>query len=287
MAAAVLLTAAALRKLLAAKVATRRTATRAALRAGRALVVTMGDEDWRDATAITRFAQTTAKVVEPHQRQVAAVTNAFHARVLTGMTGTTVSPVRQIDVSRLRGIDHDAEFGRIADHYRWLTSEGKTPAEAGELAKLRLEQVVEMDIALADRAQSRANLSVNKKVRYYRRVIHPERATVTHQSCGLCIAASDRTYNKKDLMPIHFRCNCEPVPITDETADLGYVLNQEHLDQLYEDAGGNTRDKLKKTRYSIHQHGELGPVLTYQGDRFRGPAVVADDTTGGKPAPTK
>ena len=58
--------------------------------------------------------------------------------------------------------------------------------------------------------------------------------------------------------------------------DPGHKLNQDDLNRLYEHAGGTTAGAaLKKTRYQIVQHNELGPVLT----RVTGESVPYYSTT--------
>lgn len=259
-------------------------ATKSAVKAAVARTKSMSDDDWYDPAAITKYAKDVARIVEPSQRQAAALTNAFQARVLKELTGRPATPVRQVDVTRLRGIPHDSVYGRVADEYRWQKSLGKSIAEAAELAALRAEELADMDVTLAVRQQEHQFVKSKKPVLYYRRVIHPELAK-SGTSCGLCIVASTRVYNKGDLKPIHFRCNCVTLPVVDRKFDVGDVINTDDLADLYQDAGGNTARKLKETRYSVHEHGELGPVLTYKGNRFRGPSDVRKDTDGNKPTP--
>lgn len=247
----------------------------------------MGDADWRNYTKVTKYARDNAKLSATRQRQAAAVTNTYLARLLTLIEGTTAAPSRQVSVDELRGIPQESVYGRLADYYRYLRDNPdrqETAEDAGTLVVLRAEEIAEMDIHLATRAQAQKFMTSKSKIQYYRRVIHPE-LNESKVSCGLCIVASDRVYKKADLLPIHFHCKCEVVPVTDETRDYGQRLNQDDLNALYAAAGGTAAKKLKETRFSIRQHGELGPVLTYEGNRFRGPAEVADDTTHDKELP--
>ena len=91
-------------------------------------------------------------------------------------------------------------------------------------------------------------------------MLHPELAT-SGQSCGLCIAASHRTYRKADLLPLHNLCHCEPVEIVGNR-DVGGQINDEDLDILYGAAGDSTeRTALSNTKWAVEDHGELGPRL--------------------------
>jgi hypothetical protein len=84
----------------------------------------------------------------------------------------------------------------------------------------------------------------------------------------MCVAAADRVYKVDELMPIHDRCECT-VSRYDRAHDPGFTLNQDDLDRLYpmpkRRRPGRFRRRvkaLKKTRYQIVHHHELGPVLT-------------------------
>ena len=108
-------------------------------------------------------------------------------------------------------------------------------------------------------------------------ILRPELAKTG--SCGLCIAASDRVYNKASLMPMHGGCNCDVLPIIGAaggTGDPGNSLNNLDLAAVYAEAG-NSSDSwdLKRARFEVNEHGELGPVLTVEGHTFTGPDDLA------------
>lgn len=126
--------------------------------------------------------------------------------------------------------------------------------------EIRLERMVNDDMGMANRSAFRKALRNVGRVKRYRRVLHPELAT-SGQSCGLCIAASHRTYRKVDLLPLHNLCHCEPVEIVDDR-DVGGQINDEDLDILYGAAGDSTeRTALSNTKWAVEDHGELGPRL--------------------------
>ena len=128
--------------------------------------------------------------------------------------------------------------------------------------EVRLERMVNDDMAMANRSAFRNAVNAAPKgvIVGYRRVLHPELAQ-SGQSCGLCVAASTRVYKKKDLMPLHNLCNCEPVEIV-KGRDVGQQINDEDLDTLYGAAGDSThRTDLSNTKWTVYEHPELGPVL--------------------------
>lgn|GEM_PF-6385186 len=187
-------------------------------------------------------------------------------------------------------------FKRPAQQYRYAESNGHSGRDA---ADERIDDVIESNLMLAQRLAQQELLAkaalpppvildngkpyryidYHGKVRYsrekskvtgFRRVIHPELSR--GGTCGLCIAASDRIYHVHELLPIHDHCNCTIAPVT-EDHDPGAALNDLDLSKFYEDAGGNTAAHLKRTRYKIDDHGELGAVLKpkkpYKGKGYR------------------
>ncbi|WP_048890665.1 hypothetical protein [Mycobacterium heckeshornense] len=156
-----------------------------------------------------------------------------------------------------------AVFQRPAMVYRYEASKSSPAAE--QRSNQRIENLVDSNLLLAQRLAQQEVLAnavdldrKGPRIVGYRRVIHPELSK--SGTCGMCIAASDRVYKVSELLPIHDHCHCTIAPVT-EDHDPGGALNGLDLKQLYEHAGGNTVAHLKRTRYTIDEHGELGPVL--------------------------
>lgn len=162
-----------------------------------------------------------------------------------------------------------AVFERPAALYRYVVSQGGTDA-AGQ-SVLRLDTLIDDNLMLAQRLAQQQVLAkaaaVNldlppgkrqPKIIGYRRVIHPELSR--GGTCGMCIAASDRIYRVAQLLPIHAHCKCTIAAVTEEY-DPADDLNAVDLGQLYKQAGGTSVAHLKRTRYQVDEHGELGPVL--------------------------
>jgi hypothetical protein len=221
---------------------------------------------WYDHSKITAWTVALVKSIQPIQRVLARSTDTYLARASTITTGRSVRPVGAVDVSKLRANQtHAGAYGRVADTYRYqahrLEQPGPKPALVSpqQAASTRASAVAEMDALLPARKQAQAFMVKQPKITGYRRVIHPELSV--GGTCGLCVAASDRLYKPQDLMPIHDRCHCLPMPVYDFD-DPGSLLNEGDLTRLYEDAGGKSYGgDLKRTRYKIVQHGELGPTL--------------------------
>jgi hypothetical protein len=271
-------------------------------------------DGWYSSTRVTRWADDLAKQTEALQLGLARLVDAYIAQLSSLITGKRVRPAGAIDVSALRaGVTHAGAYARAADVYRWQQSRLDTfaktlndlPADAStvgaatitppaiqdpvEAAKERAELVADLDSQLVVSRQSQKSYEAQPDVIGFRRVLHPELARTG--SCGLCVAASTLFYGKQDLLPIHARCSCTTAPVYD-AADVGDVLNQTDLEQIYRDAGahpGAQRSRfgrttygrdLKRARYQVDDHGELGPVLNPHGAKVRTPADVKRDENG-------
>lgn len=241
-------------------------------RAARAVeALAKGFDGWYDHDAITAMTQQIVKVTEAAQRQTASVTEAYLQRVASEVFAGSVRPSGLIDPATLReGVSHAGAYGRLADQYRFQASTGVNVSLVQQAAVARAAKMARTDMDLAFRAQSR-NFMVKNRVDGYRRIIRPELAKTG--TCGLCIAASDRTYYRGDLLPIHTLCNCNVLPIKNGK-DPGRDVNREDLERLYDDGGSTYAKDLISTKYVINEHGEIGPVLGRAGDNFRGPTDI-------------
>ena len=120
----------------------------------------------------------------------------------------------------------------------------------------RLKSVAEAD-ATASMNQAIADRYRTSGVKQFRRVIHPELSR--SGTCGLCVAASTRVYRMRDMLPLHGGCNCTISPLG--SGDPGLDLNADDLRALYRKAGGTSAARLRRTKYRVEQHGELGLTL--------------------------
>jgi hypothetical protein len=267
-----------------AQAAAREATTTAVLAAVRRALRLVGD--WYDGDEVDRFVGSMASTVGTGRTMVAGSTETY-LRLLLGQQGVRVPRRLDPPAAEPRGIPVTEEYVRPVKEYRYARLRGLDELEAEERALTRAETIAGMDLDLAVRDTAAQVVDKTPGVIGYRRVIHPElnRAGAGgHAVCGLCIAASDRLYRTGTLLPIHEWDYCEVAPVVGKVGgdgDPGHALNAEALGQLYEAAGSTSADALKRTRFTVHQHGELGPVLRRAGDAFRDEADVEEDT--GKP----
>ncbi|MBU8830839.1 hypothetical protein [Mycolicibacterium goodii] len=172
---------------------------------------------------------------------------------------------RDDTVIRAEDYTTEAVFNRPARTLRALEAEGATRMVADQAARERIDRIVDDNVMLAQRfaeaetLQSAVNLDKPAQIVIgYRRVIHPEMSRTG--VCGLCIAAADQRYKIGTLLPIHANCKCTVAPITLDH-DPADDVNAADLRRLYELSGGTSSAELKRVRYQVDQHGELGPTL--------------------------
>lgn len=223
---------------------------------------------WYDTAAITALTERIVSLVEPGQAQTARITDAYLSQLAREMVGMPVDPTGIVDVAALRqGITHQGVYGRLADQYRYMASQGTPEAQIIAALINRAHTLVVTDLQLANTHQSRTWMTARNWDRW-RRVIRPESSRTG--VCGLCLVASDRVYTYPDLLPIHDRCNCDVILIA-AGADPGRFLNNEDLDRIYAVSGSTYAEDLLSTNWRVDEHGEIGPVLVNPDHNHRGP----------------
>lgn len=234
--------------------------------------------DWHDPSTVSQAATRAGATVRSAARSAAAQADAYLTSAITATVGAPATPsgvISVVEPLRAGATGWSQVYERTAATVRLELSRGRSLEQAVQAGLDRADAMCRTDIALARRQQWRSSLTANPRIIGFRRIIHPELSK--DGTCGLCIAASDRRYTKRDLLPIHDRCKCTVSPITN-VHDPGGQLNQEDLDALYREAGSTKADDLKATRYKVVEHGELGPRLVNAEHKVRTPRDVARDT---------
>lgn len=168
--------------------------------------------------------------------------------------------------------------------------------ESSRAAALRrLDTLVQTDLQLAKTRTLYSafdqDLNVNREpIKIYRRV-------TGGNPCALCEIASDQVYFSDDMMPIHDNCECD-IEEDDGARLTEHQLGYHHIgfvesllgtgDQSKTIAALSDADAPPSAYHnlvSVEQHGELGPVLTWKGQAFKGPADLPDPTQPRTPPP--
>lgn len=233
----------------------------------------LGFEEWYNPVLVAAMAREMAGLSTAAQDTVAGLATEFTSQVIASTAATIVIPQpRRLRVPIRNDVDLRLVHHRPAEAYKRAIATGSTHAEALVKAGIRAKGLAFTDLSLQARGAQQAVLD-RAGITTFRRVIRPELSKTG--TCGMCIVAADQIYSSGDLMPLHPpSCNCAVMPIIGD-ADPGRQLNREDLDKLYADAGSNRAEDLRRTRYTVNQHGEFGPTLTKSGDNFRGPDKVA------------
>jgi len=231
--------------------------------------------DYGDPDRLATFTARASTVVRTAELATGRLTESYLRQVLRQL-GITVPAERLVALpeSLRYGVPLTEVLQRPAATVRYLSSTDAPRDVATSAGLARLNAIGATNLQLALRQSTVDVLSSTRGVTGYRRILRPYLSR--GGSCGLCIAAADRVYGTGQLMPIHAHCKCAVLPITRAGDDPGLELNQEDLVALYGAAGDSTKaEALKRTRYVVEEHGELGPVLVLQGQKYRDAATAA------------
>lgn len=234
------------------------------------LIALYAGQSFYNPASVEDIAEQAAAVSESAHLVAAGLALQYLSMTMPDMVGGPVG-IPNLPLPPIRnGVDLRRVFERPMKMFRRLVAGGTDPADAFARSMQLLETLVNTNIRLAQREMTReilTYLAPRYGITGFRRVVRPELSRTG--TCGLCLVASDVVYKVGVLEPIHDRCKCVPVPIVGEV-DPGNSLNNLDLEQLYADSGSKLGEDLKKVRYKVDEHGELGPVLIPKSHRFKG-----------------
>lgn len=144
-------------------------------------------------------------LVENGQAAAAALVDAYMAAktetTVKGLDATryTIEALRRVPAREV----YDRPFGALGGQL----AAGAEFATALASAQGALDRLVRTDLQLAQTHAARDWMADDDRIVGYRRVLGPG------HNCSLCVSASQRTYSRGDLMPIHERCHCTVAPI--------------------------------------------------------------------------
>lgn len=207
----------------------------------------VGLDNWRDAD-VDRWVAAIVPVLSAGLVQTAALTDAHLANVIGALADDMPRPlgVRPDDVTvqALRGVPAADVYRRAGETVWSELSRGADLSDAVSRGLDRATTMAETDLQLASTHTARRAMTADSRVVGYRRVTDGD-------PCKLCATASTQRYRTGDLMPVHARCSCSVVPIVGDR-DPGQIIDPERLRRL----------KAEATETAVHDHGEVGPVLT-------------------------
>lgn len=238
---------------------------------------------WRDDD-VPMFIDATIQDMTVVKAQAAKLATGFYREIakLEGekFTAPVIKP-EQLTTGALRnGADVVQVYTRPFVTLRTALSQDKSMTQALEEAALRVEDIMRTEVQLARRSAGLLSRGRNSNIVGYVRVLSGA------ENCALCYVASTQRYHSGDLQPIHNNCDCGEMPIYG-TTDVGQVIDEERLDAVHasiaERFGVSDRAarNVDYSKITIHEHGELGPVLTVSGQKFTGPSDLPPPRTWG------
>jgi hypothetical protein len=201
-----------------------------------------------DEADVARFVDQAVPLVQSGQRQAVRSTNAYMARFSRGQ-------LADLDLADLTGaaVRNGATpadvYARPFVNVWTALGKGVPWVDAVRAGFARAVSTAETDVALSSRAASAAYAEADDRIVGFQRV--PDGG-----ACDFCSLVSGQRYHTAELMPLHNRCGCtvEPLLGADRHSFTGRLEN----DVVHGDG----------ISAAIHQHGELGPVLTNGADHF-------------------
>ncbi|MFC8583238.1 hypothetical protein ACFUGD_01470 [Streptomyces sp. NPDC057217] len=228
---------------------------------------------WR-GDDVARFQRTALPVLIAGQRQVAALTTTYLETLYREIADETSRVNLDLDTvtgRALRDVDPEEVYERPFKEIWTALGNGVPFDEALSRGTHRLDDIAKTDLQLARTHTVRAVTAEQPGVEYTVRELQGE------YDCALCMIASTQRYKKKDLAPIHPGCDCLVKTVRSDY-DPGQVIDEDKLERIHDlvkealgesDRGGRAVDYRKII--IANEHGEIGPVLGYAGQRFTGP----------------
>lgn len=212
-------------------------------------------------------------LVQAGQLSIANLTSVYLAQQATLLRGVPYAPVvpDRKALTDIRGVPDREVFRRPAITLYTELKAGKFMGEALKISAARLVSITGTHLQLAKTTQAQASLA-KSGAKYFRRVLSGS------ENCPICVLAATQRYKVINRSAVHPGCDCGVEELgARESADkiidpalLKAVTDvQENLKANGETL--DTRDVL-----TIHEHGELGPVLTWSKHAFTGPAALED-----------
>lgn len=215
-----------------------------------------------DDAAADTFTQRAAAVTLAHQRQAAALAVAYvnaAVGISTGEPVTTSVDIGDVVARARNGVALTDVYLRPVITARTILGETGDIVAALRAGLNRATSAADIDVKLAARGGARDAMTA-AGVTHYRRMPNAK-------ACTFCLTASTQRYKTADLMSLHVRCGCSVAPIAGDV-DPGRVINKDLLARLKASTGRSDYWNDPKAATAVHQHGELGPVLTHAGDAF-------------------
>ncbi len=240
---------------------------------------------WNEAD-VDRFLARTLPVVDAGQRRTVSLTDAYLARVTS--TRAVGLPADDLVGAGVRNGTPPTDVYRRPFVQLWSAlSNGSQFMDAMNAAGVRAAQSAASDVSLSMRAsadafQEQATGPVESDIIGWERVLDPD-------ACAYCATASTQRYKSANLAPIHANCQCGIAPVFAENDRAIKDFNRQVLANIKDANAGADRPYWEARHFrvdgdtgevilpevAVHEHGELGAVISDAAHDFTGPADIA------------
>jgi hypothetical protein len=229
---------------------------------------------WRGVDLTDRSAEeftvAAGQLADAAQEQMAAATVAFlaglHRSVAGGRPGQwpPVGGAMHVATAHLRGRETAEVWNRPVQRMRRALGDGHSPEAAWDIGAGRIRELAATGLQLAHVRAALVYFAAAPAVETYRRSLNG--------ACGLCVLASTVEYQFNEPMPIHPHCGCVVWPTFAGVGPLdpGGGPGAEAARAAVVDLTGSSdiSPEAFVRHVTVHDHGEIGPVLRRAGDRF-------------------
>lgn len=214
---------------------------------------TWNDLPGHDRANVDEWLSRVLPAVEASQRASVALTNAYLAQSLERQP-VGVSTDELVGSAVRNGTPPATVYERPFVTLWGGLGNGLEWAEASKKALERATSTAAMDVQLSMRATADAVQATSTGIYGYKRVADPT-------ACEFCETVNGAYVKSANAFPLHNHCGCGLEPLTEP-----------HPGAVYLPDGTQVRfaayGPLFDDQVAVHEHGELGPLLTAPGDHF-------------------
>jgi hypothetical protein len=228
----------------------------------------LASPDYRDGD-IANLVARLVPMVQAGQLQLANLTSVYLAQQATLLRGIPYAPARvdRAAMADIRGVPDREVFRRPAVTMYTELKAGKNMGEAVQAGAARLVSITGTHLQLAKTTQAQKSFEASGAT-FFRRVLSGS------ENCKICVLAATQRYRVAIKPAVHPGCDCgvaelHPKENPGKTIDPALLSAVTELES--KDGKLDPRDLI-----TIHEHGELGPVLTWRKHAFTGPAALED-----------
>ena len=193
---------------------------------------------------VPRFLSQALPVVAAGQTQSAALTAAFIARSMH-VPVFGIDPARVTGAAVRAGTPPETVYNRAFNQTWHDHGQGVPWQEAVNVGESRVKSSANMDVSLAQRASFQVAQDDVPGIYGYQRV-------PSASACEFCQSVAGAYVKSANAMPLHNNCGCSLEPLTSTHPNATWLPSGAHVSE----------------GFAVHEHGELGAVLTDPSDQF-------------------